>query len=416
MYQRCEVHVMVENGTADEESAAVALHILASAARQDSREAAARMSYEQARMEVTQKGDDLVAGALRALTSVTQATGSEADAAGVIYGVLAQHARDALAILSKTRTTRGLSSSQRVSVEALIKLTGRPALRVKKGDIHYGDPQIGTWREPLTLIQRDIPRLVASVGRIDLDGMHVGTGFVVAPSLVMTNRHVLEAIAVPLPGKVSPKSWALAQQGVTIDFLCEHGSARSLLFAVTGVAYAGPTPTNDKDYVDFSNLDLALLSIESTAGAAVAPPPPLPLLAGEIGSHTSQDVLVIGYPGRPAQLPVDAEGQTRQDVVDALVRIFGLRYGVKYLSPGAITRQPGSVGGDRRGWVFAHDATTLGGNSGSCVIRYGPKPAIVGLHFAGQLEQANYAHALQRVVGGKYLPPALASRFTWLEE
>jgi V8-like Glu-specific endopeptidase len=44
--------------------------------------------------------------------------------------------------------------------------------------------------------------------------------------------------------------------------------------------------------------------------------------------------------------------------------------------------------------VFGHDATTLSGNSGSCVVDLGNDGRlVVGLHFAGVPKQANYAHS-----------------------
>jgi serine protease len=106
----------------------------------------------------------------------------------------------------------------------------------------------------------------------------------------------------------------------------------------------------------------------------------------------------------------------RQDVIDALMRVYKLRYGVKYLSPGEVSTLPGEVAGDPRGWIFAHDATTLGGNSGSCVVRYGPRPGVIGLHFAGSFERANYAHATTKVVSGGHLPLTVQEQLTWIEE
>jgi len=41
---------------------------------------------------------------------------------------------------------------------------------------------------------------------------------------------------------------------------------------------------------------------------------------------------------------------------------------IKQLAPGAIMQAPGTVDDDHRGWVMTHDASTLGGNSGSALV------------------------------------------------
>ena len=43
-----------------------------------------------------------------------------------------------------------------------------------------------------------------------------------------------------------------------------------------------------------------------------------------------------------------------------------------------------------RSWFFAHDATTLGGNSGSVVLDVETGYA-VGMHFSGSFLESNYA-------------------------
>jgi serine protease len=393
-----------------------ALRILGSSAQHDSRESAAKMTRERASVELAKGGDALVDSVLAGLDTRGKRPGADSEAIKLVHGLLAHHGRGAVSALARTGTTQTLTRTQRVSTEALIKLAGRPALCVRNGNIDFNDAQIGQWQTPLVLIQHEIPRLVQSVGRIDVGGAHVGTGFVICEGLVMTNRHVLEVIAAPVPTSTRPKGWVLAQEGVTIDFIREHGSTKSLQFAVKEVVFAGPTPTNDTDFVDFTDLDMAILRIETVNSEGQPSPPPLSFLKGEPAGHASQDVLIIGYPAQPASLPLDSEGKLRRDVIDALVRIFGLRYGVKYLSPGAVTAPPGSLQGDPLQWVLSHDATTLGGNSGSCVIRYGPQPGIIGLHFAGEFERANYAHAIKRVLDSERLPRGLMDCVKWLEE
>jgi serine protease len=75
--------------------------------------------------------------------------------------------------------------------------------------------------------------------------------------------------------------------------------------------------------------------------------------------------------------------------------LFGNRYGVKRLAPGTVHRSLGSFDDDPRGWVFGHDSTTLGGNSGSPVLNWlDAKPGGFGIHFAGRSVDTNVAHAI----------------------
>lgn len=400
-------------------SASHTLKLLAAQVRTDMRESAASpMSAAEAAAVLEKSSERVFAAASERLAKCLDNGNPAASAARSLQLLLDEHGRPALvALVSASATgTNSLSAPQRASLEALIKLTGRPSLRVKNDRIDFNDPDIGPWREPLLLLREKIPHIVRSVGRIDVGAVHVGTGFLIADDLVMTNRHVLEALVTPSHTITSPKGWLLSQQGVTIDFRRESASPSSPRFNVIGVEFAGPIPTNGVVSVDFANLDLAVLRIAKTDSAGQPPPPPLSFLKGELSSHASQQVLVVGFPAPPAPPPLDGKGHPRQDVIDALKRIYNSSYGVKYLSPGEVSALPGTIAEDVKQWVFSHDATTLGGNSGSCVVRYGPRPGVIGLHFAGSFERANYAHALTRVVSGGQLPTALQERLHWIGE
>jgi V8-like Glu-specific endopeptidase len=61
-----------------------------------------------------------------------------------------------------------------------------------------------------------------------------------------------------------------------------------------------------------------------------------------------------------------------------------------------MTHRPlGSLPGDKRRWVFGHDATTLGGNSGSPALAW--TDSAFGLHFAGRSIDTNCAHAVSAI-------------------
>jgi hypothetical protein len=67
--------------------------------------------------------------------------------------------------------------------------------------------------------------------------------------------------------------------------------------------------------------------------------------------------------------------------------IFGDIFGVKRLQPGEIMAFFDDEG------LFNHDCSTLGGNSGSCVVDLASHQ-VLGLHFQGYYLQYNQAVAL----------------------
>lgn len=77
-----------------------------------------------------------------------------------------------------------------------------------------------------------------------------------------------------------------------------------------------------------------------------------------------------------------------------LAAIFKKTYGFKRWAAGYVQDEPGQVYGDPNQWVHTHDASTLGGNSGSCVVDFEDSGTrVVGLHFGSQRRVENFAHA-----------------------
>ena len=297
-----------------------------------------------------------------------------------------------------TAITRGdrLAGGARMGLEALIMLTGRPVLRVRNDSVNLNDPRASDWKARLQLLvlnQQFVDRL-KSVGRIDADGMHVGTGFVVGKGLVLTNRHVLQAFAAPVPRRNNPMRWILTQDNVTIDFADDPSvDAPQSRFRVTGIVGAGASEILD-DLLDFTRLDAALLEVESVNAMGAPLPAPTMLMGASKGTARRDEIFVVGYPARPATLPTKPDGDIDLEVAKRLNALFGTDYGTKYLSPGSVVRAPGVLAGDSEKWTLTHDATTLGGNSGSCVIGFTDPIGVVGLHFGGAWLRENYAHAV----------------------
>ncbi|WP_210526910.1 S8 family serine peptidase [Rubellimicrobium arenae] len=284
----------------------------------------------------------------------------------------------------------GLDINQRVALEALVRINDRPAYRVVDGTIAPDDPLFGEWGGLLSLIV-DLPRLSAAVGRIDLDGQHIGTGFLIGPGRVMTNRHVLEACCDEIFGP-GGSEWSFGRGDVAIDFSdAADGTAR---FPLTRVLDAGRDPIRNIEFLE--HLDLAILGMSDGSTGVDAIRRPLPL-ARRI--EPQADVMVIGFPAPPGtSAMVDPKtGLVSLEIAKRLRQVFGTDYGRKYVSPGRIVELPGGLAQDTRLWVVAHDSTTLGGSSGSAMIQITANPAVAGLHFSGAPLTANKAHVLAKV-------------------
>ncbi len=115
---------------------------------------------------------------------------------------------------------------------------------------------------------------------------------------------------------------------------------------------------------------MALLRVDPRGEDGEALPPPLGLDTS--GARAGRWVAVIGYPGRDSR----ADDSDRE-------RIFDGVYDCKRLAAGRLT----AVEGQR---VVHHDATTLGGNSGSAVVDLDSGKA-VALHFGGTAGLSNVA-------------------------
>jgi hypothetical protein len=181
----------------------------------------------------------------------------------------------------------------------------------------------------------------------------VGTACRIGESLVVTNRHVTARL-VCQPNDPIP-SWKLDSgkaPRVCFDPSGEQG------FSVNEITYCSPEHA----------IDLAILHLDCGGNT---PPPPLGLdwapesIGIEIlepgekkSKFKGKEIYVIGHP-------------YRQVASNLVAKVFGSADGSKRFSPGYVL----SVEGPR----LEHDCSTLGGNSGSCVLTAGGH-AVVGLH------------------------------------
>lgn len=322
---------------------------------------------------------------------VREAAGADKEALTRLHNTLL---RDSEVVIERLRTGAPIPNEPGAltALEALVQLKGRPALRLDDDGVNLNDPDLGEWLGAVA-VHPTFADVQRSVGRIDMrPGAHAGTGFVVGDGLVMTNRHVLEALAFPTPSRAKPTGWVLIGKPV-VNF-SPLGTDATRSFRILDVAFSGPDPIGAR--IDLAHLDLALLRVEKENAAGRALPPALRLSDQPLAVDGAK-LFVVGYPAVPTLLPRDEQGKLRMDVVERLREIYDMKYGVRYLSPGLVLTSPATLPDSPKRWVFTHDATSLGGNSGSCVLSFDRELDVAGLHFAGDWLRANYAHAIDDV-------------------
>ena len=257
-------------------------------------------------------------------------------------------------------------------LEAIVIRFGRPAYFVKKNTFDVADAPSSSdeVNQRVHGAKAKIEAAIPSVGRINLRNhakSWVGTGWLVAPNLVVTNRHVAREFAESdgAGGFAFNVSHDGSVTRADLDFLREHQRPDELVFRLQKVLWIEPSQAGHHD--------VALLSAGAKGSDGEAQPTPVKLMtdAEFAAVHPDRWLAVIGY---PAFSPFnDAQDQQR---------IFQGAFGVKRLQPG-LTRPSGD------GLLF-HDATTLGGNSGSLVLDL-ETGKVAALHFGGIEGQNNFA-------------------------
>ncbi|MFG1478782.1 DNA/RNA non-specific endonuclease [Xanthobacter sp. V4C-4] len=252
-------------------------------------------------------------------------------------------------------------------LEAIVQRVGRPPLLVRNDGVVLEDlPDFPTGTDDLI---RGVEGRIPSVGRVEFLNHALswaGTGWVVEDAaghpLVVTNRHVAALVAKRKAdgSAIFMRSPYGQPYGAAIDFLAEvdRTADSSRTARVAGIAYLA----------DDASADIALLRLD-TPGFTL----PAPLVLDETAVALEELVAVIGYPAFDSRNNVDDQARYFRDL-----------YEVKRFAPGFVTQVPGD------GAAFSHDCTTLGGNSGSPLVRLATGK-VVGLHFQGEYGKANSA-------------------------
>ena len=296
-------------------------------------------------------------------------------------------------------TPRITATETRVVLEALVKLTGRPAIRVRGDGSEVLDPLLGDWASDLVPTRNRWQRLTNAVGRIDVklsngEWAHAGTGFLIVDGHIMTNRHVLDTFAEPLPAPSGEQRFTMRREAsIIFDPEAKDETTR---YTITEVVTAGKNRIGR--VVNLGSLDMAVVRIDPSNGHG----PPPPAIDRETVSFTDPSLskmLVTGYPAKPSgSSGPDAQADAQKYLAfwDRIGELYGDDYGVKYMSPGNVMTRPGAVAGDPKGWAFTHDATTMPGNSGSAIITLDARTQFCGLHFGGETLTQNLAHDIER--------------------
>jgi S1-C subfamily serine protease len=262
------------------------------------------------------------------------------------------HARAAIDKLAADQADQMTDEEQR-ALEAIVMPVGRPVVFVRNDKydplpppwIHLNDPAVRQRLEPL----------LPSVGRIDLSNNSVlpfaGTGFVVGPDLVMTNRHVARLFV----DGIGTRRLTFRPGEVKVDFNREMDvpeDDRLEANQVRQVVMVHPY------------WDMALLRVDGLPSRAltlsVTPPEEL----------ADREIVTVGHPTRDPRSDLAVQD-----------RVFGRVYDVKRIMPGKVQgrREIHSFGNSVD--ALTYDSSTLGGNSGAAVIDV-QTGQVIGLHFA----------------------------------
>jgi len=364
----------------------------------DGFEAGGALSEEDAVARIREEGaDNLLASVERSLRD--RRGGSDRVDNGVQDEAMARFER---ALANVTRTDRSATPEDgdaRYAFEAMVRLTGRPALRITDNisDLRT-DPNVGEWKDALYPNRARWLPTVRAVGRIDARDFrgrwaHAGTGFVLPGNRIMTNRHVLDVFADPLPASAGEQKFRIRRRAsIIFDPDAKDEATR---FEITGIVTAGKERIGR--VVDLAKLDMAILTVEGGDAQRRLPNPVEPSDVTTAPDGDVENVMVIGYPARPSFRQAPSDASDAATFWDRVEELYGDEFGVKYISPGALMSRPGALAGDAIGWAFSHDATTFAGNSGSAIISLHGQMRLCGLHFGGSTLTRNYAHDIATV-------------------
>lgn len=256
------------------------------------------------------------------------------------------------------------------ALEAIVQRVGRPPLLIQNNQVVLGtgeDDSLDDFPPGTDARIRATERTIPSVGRVEFTNFRLGwggTGWVIAADgrdrIVVTNRHVAGLVARRTADGtgVFMRDPSQLRYGAALDFREEFGSiaAEATPFTVVDVPYLADTTAPDVAFLRITGENL-----------------PSPLALADVEASVDDLVALIGYPAY----------DDRNDA-DEMARYFRDLYNVKRFAPGKVMQALAP------GVALRHDCTSLGGNSGSPLIRL-QDGKVVGLHYSGIYGRFNTA-------------------------
>ena len=304
-----------------------------------------------------------------AVAEVEQSDGKLADEMREVRGARGQPAAEEMAPRLESLRPTTTADVGDLARETIVLRTGRPVLAVINDEtrLEFDDADSKVWRSRLLAARELLGRAIRAAGRIEVENHDLdwlGTGWLVADDVVVTNRHVAGEFGRRRGEEFVFRQGFGGRMAARIDFREEIGGSSAREFKLSTILHIE----------DDDGPDVALLRVEQVSGDPLARPIPLSAKTAQ----AKQQVAVIGYPARDSRIPEQ----------DLMLKIFGNVFDKKRLAPG-------QVKGLERGLVL-HDCSTLGGNSGSVVLDLDSGEAIA-LHFSGRFLDANFAVPAQTV-------------------
>jgi endonuclease G len=255
-----------------------------------------------------------------------------------------------------------VTPDEQFGLEAIILPKLRPVVFITGNSTYEDLPDPWESLNPPEIKTR-LGALFPCIGRVELPNSplvpYAGTAFIVGNGRLMTNRHVAQLFAQGLGTKISYRPG-----GSAIDFKRQKD-----------------TPDSDSHPLVVKNVemihpfwDMAILNVDGLPSGQM-----LSLSVKTPEELVGSEVIVVGYPARDSRNDLQVQDE-----------VFRGLYNVKRLQPGKVRPRAKIQSFETRVDAMTHDASTLGGNSGSAVIDVATGE-VVSLHFGGIYLQANYA-------------------------
>lgn len=279
------------------------------------------------------------------------------------------HAENALNKTANDGSASNLTDLEVSALEAIIRVTGRPALRYLNGEVQTPASALGEnnhWQVLVVTARGEINRVSGAVGCIAITNNlgiaeTLGTGWRVGTDLLVTNRHVVEQI-VSNPTE-SATVWKLDNaKKPHVDFALTNSAQAAQRFQVSELVYVANEPLLDVAFLRATSETSALPESLVIDWSKEGPGREIKRNNGE-KFFQGRQIYVVGHP-------------YRQGHSELVTSVFGVADGLKRCSPGRVTRM------DDPNPRLEHDCSTLGGNSGSCVFA-SDTHEVIGVHVGG---------------------------------